>query len=278
MPPLRRPRLPRPPSPPRPSLPRPLRLSPIRTPGSVELDSESRRGAPMPPFVRWDDFRRRVHLRQGEHITIVGTTGSGKTVLARELLRDRDYAAVLGTKNEDEELYGPFQKRGYELTDSFDPEPDADESRIIFRPRLATPDDKGLAKQRQAFEGMLFEVWEAGGWTLYADEIWYLVVRLKLATIFETFWGAGRSNHITVVASTQLPVSIPLMAFDQATHLFLFRNTDRYRVNRMAEFAGSDNDLARYIIPRLPRHEFLYVDTRSGTMLRSKVILVSRDA
>lgn len=276
MPAPRRPRLPRPPSPPRLKLPRPLALSPIRTPDSVELDGETLRGVGIPPFVRWDAFRDRILLRQGQHITIVGTTGSGKTILARELLSARDYSAVLGTKNEDDELYGPFQKRGYELTDDFDPEPELDESRVIFRPRLSSPDDKGLAKQRQAFERMLFEVWEVGGWTLYADEIWYLAVRLKLATIFETFWSAGRSNHITVVAATQLPVSIPLMAFDQATHLFLFRNTDRYRVNRMAEFAGADTELARYIIPRLPRHEFLYVDTRTGTMLRSKVILPGR--
>ena len=188
----------------------------------------------------------------------------------------RTFTAVLGTKNEDEELYGPFEARGYELTDSFDPRPERDESKIIFRPRLSTPDRKGLDRQRQAFEGMLFEVWEYGGWTLYADEIWYLTVRLKLAEIFETFWSAGRSNHITVVAATQLPVSIPLMAFDQATHLFLFRNTDRYRINRMAEFAGSDSATLRELIPLLPRHEFAYVDTRTGLILRSKVIVPSR--
>lgn len=214
-----------------------------------------------------------MRFRQGEHITIVGTTGSGKTVLARELLETRDYTAVLGTKNEDDELYGPFEDRGYEITGDFDPSPDANESRIIFRPRLSSPDHKGLDRQRQEFERMLFEVWEYGGWTLYADEIWYLTVRLKLDTIFETFWTAGRSNHITVVAATQLPVSIPLLAFDQATHLFLFRNTDQYRIKRMSEFAGADSKVIRELIPRLPRHEFVYVDTREGTMIRSKVIL-----
>ncbi|HET9721114.1 MAG TPA: hypothetical protein VFP55_13620, partial [Solirubrobacteraceae bacterium] len=155
----------------------------------------------------------------------------------------------------------------------FDPSPDADESRIIFRPRLTTPDQKGLEKQRQAFERMLFEVWEYGGWSLFADEIWTLTNRLKLGSIFETMWSAGRSNHITVIALTQLPVSIPLMAFDQATHLFLFRNTDQYRIKRMADFAGGDSGVLRQLIPQLPRHEFVYVDTREGTMLRSKVIV-----
>lgn len=227
----------------------------------------------MPPYLRWDDFRAQLRFRQGEHITIVGTTGSGKTLLARELLKFRDFVAVLGTKRNDPELYGPFENLGYEITEDFDATPEAHESRIIFRPRLSTPDQKGLDRQRQAFEAMLFEVFEAGRWTLYADEIWYLTNRLKLAPIFETFWTAGRTEHISVVASTQLPVSIPLLAFDQATHLFLFKNSDRYRINRMAEFTGSDIDLARYVIPRLPLHEFLYVDTRTGQMVRSKVIL-----
>jgi hypothetical protein len=227
----------------------------------------------MPPYLRWDQFKARVRFKQGEHITIVGTTGSGKTVLARELLEYRNYTAVLGTKNEDEELYEPFQQRGYQLTDQFDPKPAKHESRIIFRPRLSTPDRKGIEKQRDAFERMLFAVWDYGGWTLYADEIWYLTNELRLDQTFKLFWTAGRSNHITIVAATQLPVSIPLLAFDQATHLFLFRNSDKRRIDRMAEFAGADVDVLRYLIPRLPKHEFVYVQTRDGTIIRSKVAL-----
>lgn len=244
-----------------------MRFSPARSSGSAELDPGTH-----VPYLRWDQFLDRIRFKQGQHITIVGTTGSGKTVLARELLKHRDFTVVLGTKNEDTELYKPFEKQGYELVDQFDPSPDTDESRIIFRPRLTTPDQKGLQKQRERFEEMLFEVWEYGGWTLYADEIWTLCVRLKLAPVFETMWSAGRSNNITVVASTQLPVDIPLMAFDQATHLFLFRNTDQYRIKRMADFAGADSKTLRELIPRLPRHEFVYVDTREGTMIRSKAI------
>lgn len=88
-------------------------------------------------------------------MTVVGTTGSGKTVLGRELVEHRSFTVVLGTKNEDPELYKPFEARGFEIVDEFDPSPDADESRVIFRPRLSTPDAKGLDKQRQAFERML---------------------------------------------------------------------------------------------------------------------------
>jgi hypothetical protein len=268
--PRRLPRAPRLPWAPR--LP-PLRLAPIRSAGSVELDRQTLRGEPLPPFIRWDEFLFRLRMRPGEHITIVGVTGSGKSVLARMLLRRRDYVAVLGTKNRDPELYGAFMRDGYVLVERFDAEPPPGRSRIIYRPRMSTPDEAGLDAQRTAFRRMLTEVYEVGRWTLYADEVWYLTNRLNLATILETFWTAGRSLEITLVASTQLPVSIPLLAFDQATHLFLFRNTDRRRIDRMAEFAGANREVVRAVIPRLPQHEFLYVNTRTGNLARSKVIL-----
>lgn len=228
----------------------------------------------MPPFVRWDEFQRRVRFRQGDHITIVGTTGSGKTVLARELLFKRDYVIVLGTKNTDPELYGPLVERGFEIVEHFDATPEGDEpKRVIFRPRLTTPDKKGLARQADRFREVLYEVFKAGGWAVYADEIFYVADKLGLSDVFEILWTTGRTEDITVIASTQLPVRIPLVAFDQAVHLFLFRNADQQRVRRMAEFSGSDVDLVRYVIPRLPLHEFLYVDTRSGMLMRSKVLL-----
>jgi hypothetical protein len=250
-----------------------MRLSPIRSEGSVELDGEAIAGVPVPPYVRWDRFRAALRLRQGEHITIVGVTGSGKTILARELLGFRSYVVVMGTKRRDPELYAPFEERGYEVTDKFDPEPSEDESRIIFRPRMGTPDEKGRARQRDAFQGMLFEAYEAGGWTIYADELVRITSTLKLATTMEEFWTGGRTEKLTVVGATQFPVYVPLAAFDQATHLFLFNNSDRNRVNRMAEFTGRNIVMARHLIPRLPEHEFLYVNTRTGYAARSKVIV-----
>ena len=262
------PRAPKAPRTPRLKVPGPLRLAPARSTESLKLDERS-----TVPYVKWDEFRRRVKFRQGEHITVVGTTGSGKTVLIRELVENRNYCAVLGTKNEDRELYGPFEDKGFTITGRFDPSKETDEKKIIFRPRLSAPDAAGRRKQSEAFRSMLNEVWQYGGWTVVADELFYVCQTLGLADVFETLWSTGRSLNVTIVGATQLPVKVPLMAFDQATHLFLFRNTDRRRINRMAEFAGADERLMRGLIPELPKHEFCYVDTRTGTILRSKVTL-----
>jgi hypothetical protein len=76
-----------------------------------------------------------------------------------------------------------------------------------------------------------------------------------------------------MIVATQRPVSIPVIAFESATHLFLFRMTDRANIQRASEFGGADVDLIRHTLPRLPRYEVLYVDTRTGEMLRTKVKL-----
>jgi hypothetical protein len=268
LPPLRRPPSPRRPPPPplrRLTLGR-LRLSAPRDDGSLALESKAR-------FERWDRFQQLARFRQGEHITAIGATSSGKTVLERELVKKTPYTVVLGTKNSDTELYGGFEKLGFEMTSSFDAEPEPEESRVIFRPRLTSSGRKGVETQREAFELVFDEVLQAGGWHIVCDELWTLTNRLNLTVNLETFWTAGRSEGITVVGATQEPVYIPLLAYTAATHLFYFRTTDRRRIDRMAELSAGHYDLVREILPILPEHEFLYINTRTGQILRSKVAL-----
>jgi hypothetical protein len=244
-----------------------LRLSPVRSEESVALDTE-RRG--MPPYVRWDRFLERFDWRQGQHVTLVGTTGSGKTTLARQILPRREFVVVLATKAKDSSLYDPLLRQGYELVEKFDPNP-REHPRVIFRPRLSAPTSEGRAEQKEAFRLALIDVFATGGWCVYADEVRYLTQYLGLQTEFETLWLQGRSLGVSLIVGTQRPVSIPLLAFDSADHLFLWRNTDRVNIQRMAEFAGASVEAARYTIPRLPRHEALYIATRTDEMVRTKV-------
>ena len=264
-----------PPPPRAPRLP-PFRLAPIRSNGSVELDTARtpRSGLELPPFVRWDRFLDDWKWVQGEHITTIGPTGSGKTVLNRQLLRRRDFVVVLGVKNRDPELYGPFQREGYELVRSFDPEPPPDETtaRVLFVPRTEKHGTEGRSVKARKFREALDAVYDAGNWCTYADDVQYLADQLRLAPELEELWMLGRSEGISVVASSQEPVNIPLMAYGMATHLFLFKNPDTVRARRMAELTGVNRELAEYTILRLPDYEFLYINKRTGLKIRSKVI------
>lgn len=275
MPPPRQPRS-RPRSPRAPSSPRlpPLRLAPIRSEGSVELDrARTKTGLLLPEFVRFDQFMREWVWKQGEHVTTIGPTGSGKTVLNRRLLRRREITVVLGVKNRDPELYGPFEREGYILIHSnFNAVPDQGEERILFVPRTGAHGSEGREHKTKAFRKVLNDVYDAGYWCVYIDDVQYTATKLRLAPELEELWMLGRSEGVSVVASSQEPVDIPVMAYGMATHLFLFANKDLYRTRRMAELSGVNREVAQETILSLPPHEFLYINKNSGKMVRSKVI------
>lgn len=276
MPPARTaPRL-KPPSPPRPPRLSPLRLAPIRSEESVALDQARtpRSGFELPPFVRWDRFMADWKWKQGEHLTTIGPTGSGKTVLNRQLLARRDFVVVLGIKQRDPELYGPFQAAGYKLVRKFNPEPpdDADVYRVLFVPTTEKHGTEGRQAKAKAFRQALNDIYDVGYWCVYADDVQYMTDQLRLNAEFEELWMLGRSEGVTVVASSQEPVNIPVMAYGMAMHLFLFKNPDRRRAERMAELTGINREVAQETIIRLPDHEFLYINKSTGQMLRSMVI------
>lgn len=266
------------PSPPRAPRLAPFRLAPIRARESVELDqSVTKSGLELPKFVRWDRFLPQFMSawKQGQHVTTIAPTGQGKTVLNRHLLRRRDWVVVLGIKNRDPELYGPFQAEGYKLVRKFDPEPPPDEDsyRVLFVPQTDKHGTEGRAAKAKPFRQALNDIYDAGRWTVYADDIQYMADQLRLAPEFEELWMLGRSEGVTVVASSQEPVDIPLQAYGQATHLFLFANPDLHRARRMAELTGVNREVAQHTLMHLPKHEFLYINKDTRQMLRSKVIL-----
>lgn len=253
----------------------------MRSGRSVELDGQVTAKSKQivgdaAPFVRWDKFMSTFVWKQGEHLTTIGPTGSGKTVLNRELLKRRDLVVVLGVKNRDTELYGPFQKMGYNLQHTFDPQPpgDAKEHLVLFVPRV---DGKHGQEARQVrtrrFRNALNGVMDVGYWCVYIDDAQYTADQLRLRVEMEEIWMLGRSELVTMAASSQEPVDIPVMAYGMATHLFLFKNTDRRRAQRMAELTGVNREATEAVVMGLDDHEFLYVNKSSGLMVRSKVLL-----
>ncbi len=275
------PPLPRPPSIP------PINLAPLRSRESVDLDERvTTAGEPWPPAVRWDLFLTGgrmsngatwpgFHWEQGEHLTTIGPPGVGKTVLNRELLKRRDFVVVLGVKNRDSELYGPFERMGYKLERNFNPQPpeDADESLVLFVPRTEKHGTEGRQVKARRFRQVLNDIYDVGFWTVYADDILYMADQLRLAPEFEELWILGRSEKVTVVASSQEPVNIPPMAYGFATHLFLFHNPDDKRAERMGELVGLNRRMVREVVLSLPPHEFLYVNKLTKGMVRSRVLL-----
>jgi hypothetical protein len=220
----------------------------------------------------WERFQEALNFRQGEHVTLVGGSGSGKTTLARELiLPRRDFVVVMATKKSDDSLYQPLQQAGYVLTDTFDPY-DRDKPKVIFRPSISGVGRSGRQAQAQAFGEALEGVFEAESWCVYCDEVRYLSDNLSLGVELETLWMQGRSLGISMVVGAQRPVKIPVIAYD-ANHLFLWKASDKRDIDTMSEFTGVNINTAREVIPRLPRHEALYIQTVTDEMARTKARL-----
>jgi hypothetical protein len=68
-------------------------------------------------------------------------------------------------------------------------------------------------------------------------------------------------------------VNIPRIAYTASTHLFFFGMPDKQRIDRMAELSAGHNDTVKYVLPRLPEHEFVYINTRTRQIIRSMVAL-----
>jgi hypothetical protein len=252
-----------------PSLPR-IEILPGRGEQSQSLDALSE-----VPFVPWDQFIRQYPLRlyplkEAQHITLIGRQGSGKTTLAvKGILPLFKYVAVMATKAIDSSLYPPLQAAGYRTTDN--PALDYRKTpKALFKPALASPTREAIASQREAFRAVLAVIFNEGNWVVYADEIRYLADNLGLTTELETLWLQGRSLKVTMIAATQNPVGIPREAFDQANHLFIWRQTEKQRVDRISEMVGTESDLIRALVPSLPSHEALYVRTTDDAMVRTR--------
>lgn len=261
-----------------------IQLRPLRSLESLHLDTEplTERGFPgqtfqAPPFEPWAEFDANLVWRQGEHVTLAGGTGSGKTTFARQLLKRRRFVVVMATKSADSSLYDPLIAQGFVVKTKWAPEFDEAgepvDPLVIFKPPLSGG-TAGKDAQREAFRLALLNIFETGsedgGWCVYCDEVRYLTEFLNLRTELELLWLQGRSLGVSVVAATQRPVSIPVLAFE-AQHLFVWRFSHKDDIDRISHFSGTLSPVVRQTVPRLPKHEVLHVQPEYGTAERTKL-------
>jgi energy-coupling factor transporter ATP-binding protein EcfA2 len=224
--------------------------------------------APPVPRLAWAEFWRRFAWEQGEHVSLIGPTGCGKSTLGLALLPFRKSVVILGTKPRDAVLDRLVRTKQYRRLREFQPRPG--ERRVILWPTLRDPAD--VSTQRDVLADAFRSIFHSGGWCVYADEARYLCEFLRLEAYLQLLWQQGRSLGISLVANVQRPAGMPLELYNQATHLFLWRETDRVNLTRLGGLGGEvDSTLIRREVTTLSRHEFLYLNTRTGAVARSRV-------
>lgn len=221
----------------------------------------------------WGDFYPWFleQWEQGQHVTMVGPTGWGKTVLATEILALRSYLVAFGVKGEDRSLEEMI--RTLRLTRMQLWQPDVAD-RICLWPDIRGAGKNHRMRQREVFSRAIDSIFRMGAWCCYFDEVVYLAETLNLDDELKFLLNQGRSSYISVVAATQRPAFIPLAFYDMASHLFLWKFNDHRNAARVAELTGSAAPVVRQEVMTLPKYEFIYINKDTGLRVRSKVEVV----
>lgn len=232
----------------------------------VDIDALIAREAPRIP---WDVFYRKLEWRQSEHVALVGPTGQGKTTLMISLLKKRDYVAVFGTKPHDDTMI-KLIKSGYQHLQRWEHMPVNRYPRRVIWPNIIANQLDSEDQMTKIFREAYGAAFREHGWCLAIDEGWYMSKVLKLDKEMRTIWTQGRSLGLSHVVATQRPAWVPTEMYDQSTHLFFWRNNDDRVIQRIMEIGTINGTVIRHLIPRLEPFQTLYINTRTGTMMRTR--------
>lgn len=224
------------------------------------------------PEVGWDTFLKGWHrqFHQGEHVTIIGPTGSGKTLLAKRLIEPRTHVVGLGIKPKDSSMEDLIAK-GWHRVNVWKDRPKS-ASRVLLWPKTGSLAETRVT-HRKVFSDLLESVWKQGGWCIWTDELRYLTHNCGMVELYQQMYVTSRSNNISLVSAAQRPKWIPLEAMSQASHLFLYRTGDEQDLVRMGGLNGNNAKQVASTVAALPDHTFLHVNMRNGVQAISKVAL-----
>lgn len=140
--------------------------------------------------------------------------------------------------------------------------------------RVIWPDARKIDSARMqapVFAEAFGEIYIEGGWNLFLDEGWFMTQMLGLGEQIKVYLLQARSLDISLITCTQRPVSVPTELWDQSTHIFLFRENDERNLERVGGMAWNNSLAVRHMVANLEAHQFLYINTRTGEMFRTRV-------
>lgn len=238
-----------------------------------ELSQETRKLAQMAtqaPRIPWDEFRKTVfRWRAGEHASLIGPTGLGKTTMLVNILPMHPFVTVFATKPRDKTMSGLIRDSGYvrfeRWPNGLDP--------IQYPRRVIWPDASKLdsyTTQKAVFQDAFARIYREGGWTLALDETWYVDDILGLGREIKTYLLQARSLDISLLSAFQRPAWVPRELYSSSTHLMFWRTNDETDLRSLSGVGFRSAALIRDVVSDLDLYQVLYINTRTGEMCRTR--------
>lgn len=211
----------------------------------------------------------------GEHVSMLGPTGAGKTQLAYQLIAataTRDLPAVVLAMKPRDETVSKFSKRHrFRIVRDWPPRPTfthpGRQAGYVLWPTHSMDPDADDERHEAVFRRCLRRTYlDKGDWVVFADEVYSLCEELNLTKDLRRIWTKGRSMGAGLWGATQKPTHVPLWMYNQAHHLFLAYDPDEAAQKRFAEIGGVDPVMVRSIVARLPQYHWLYIRRADRSM------------
>lgn len=247
----------------------------VRSPQDRQRQVENDRYAKLSteaPRIPWDVFLREIlRWELGEHFALIGPTGQGKTTMAKSILPLHYYTTVFATKPYDETM-DSLIAQGYTRMERWRSIPADEYPKRVLWPNISRMKGKTerLALQHRVFDEAFDSIYLEKGWTVYLDELWYFSNRLNMDGWIEEYLSQARSLKVSLIMATQRPAWIPVMVYDQSSHIMFWRDNDEANLRRISGISYRSADLIRGIVSNLEQYQVLYVNTRTGQMCRTR--------
>lgn len=234
------------------------------------------------PFVPWENLERKLKAewKPGDHVTLIGPTGSGKTHMGLALAKICKFSLIVATKRRDPLLESLIKqhvvisdpKQMEDMAKTIDGVPV--HRRLMFWPKFGNKisNDERIKLQAEYIRFVLDWAEKSENWAILCDELMWVSRNLRLEKELEAVWFQGRTQGISLIGAAQRPTHVPRLAYSQATYFFLWQTADRQDLERLRDIsAGFPRGMIDKGVIELDwdKHECLFVDTKKRQICKT---------